>query len=87
LLLSECVDYLNGLFLVHLYAHLNKLVKRHIVELLVAEILIAAIGSLCTTVWIFLGNILKSFYQKHFRAVNVVMSLTLGECVYSMLAQ
>lgn len=57
-----------------------------LIELLIAEILIAAIGSLCTTLWIFLGNILKSFYQKHFRAVNVVMSLTLGECVYSMLA-
>ena len=59
---------------------------KNIIELLIAEILIAAIGSLCTTVWIFLGNFLKSFYQKHFRAVNIVMSLTLGECVYSMLA-
>ncbi len=59
---------------------------RNIIELLLAEIIIAAVGSLCTTVWIFLGSFLKSFYQKHFRAVNIGMALTLGECVYSMLA-
>ena len=59
--------------------------SKNLLTLLVAEVLIAAIGSLCTTAWIFLGSILKSFYEKHFRAVNIVMSLTLGECVYSML--
>ncbi len=49
------------------------------------ELLIATIGTIATSVWIGTGLLIQEFYRKHYRAVNIVLALTLMECVWSML--
>ena len=53
--------------------------------LLFFEMLIATIGSIATTTWIGLGMIIQRYYFKHYRLINIILALTLLECVYSML--
>ena len=53
--------------------------KSDLASLLFFEILIATIGSIATIVWIGMGKLLQSFYQKHFRIINIILALTLGE--------
>ena len=53
--------------------------------LLLSEIVIATIGTVATCTWIAGGLLIQKFYRKYYRAVNIVLALTLLECVYSML--
>ena len=53
--------------------------------LLFFEILIATIGTIATCTWIAGGLLIQKFYLKHYRVINIVLALTLLECVYSML--
>lgn len=53
--------------------------------LLFFEIIIATIGTIATLIWIGLGVLLQKAYQKYYRPINIVLALTLLECVYSML--
>ena len=53
--------------------------------LLLFELFIATIGSLATLTWIGMGMLIQSFYIKHFRIINIILSLSLLECVYSIL--
>ena len=55
--------------------------------LLFFEIVIATIGTIATTTWIGMGMLIQRFYMKHWRVINIVLALTLLECVYSMLWQ
>lgn len=50
------------------------------------ELFIATIGSVATLTWIGLGALLQRVYQRHYRPINIVLGLTLLECVYSILA-
>ena len=43
------------------------------------------IGTVATCTWIAGGLLIQKFYRKYYRAVNIVLALTLLECVYSML--
>jgi cysteine/O-acetylserine efflux protein len=49
------------------------------------EMLVATIGTIATGTWIGVGLLIQKFYLKHFRIINVILALTLAECVYSML--
>lgn len=49
------------------------------------ELIIATIGTIATLTWIGLGVLLRKAYQKYYRPINIVLALTLLECVYSML--
>lgn len=53
--------------------------------LLLFELFIATIGSVATLTWIGTGMLIQSFYIKHFRIINIILSLSLLECVYSIL--
>lgn len=53
--------------------------------LLCFALMIAAIGTVATMVWIGVGLLIQKFYQKYYRAINIVLALVLLECVYSML--
>ena len=53
--------------------------------LLGVELLIASIGTIATCTWIALGALIQKFYLKHFRAINILLALTLLECIYSIL--
>lgn len=53
--------------------------------LLLFELFIATIGSVATLTWIGMGMLIQSFYIKHFRIINIILSLSLLECVYSIL--
>ena len=53
--------------------------------LLFSEIVIATIGTIATSVWISMGVLIQKVYLKHYRAINIVLALTLLECVYGML--
>lgn len=53
--------------------------------LLFFELLIATIGTIATSSWVGLGILIQRIYQKYYRIINIVLALTLLECVYSML--
>ena len=53
--------------------------------LLLFELFIATIGSVATLTWIGMGMLIQSFYIKHFHIINIILSLSLLECVYSIL--
>ena len=53
--------------------------------LLLFEIIIATIGTIATLTWIGMGVLIQRAYQKYYRVINIVLALTLSECVYSML--
>lgn len=54
--------------------------------LLLFEYGIATIGTIATATWIGLGTLIQQFYRRHFRSINIILALTLGECIYSILA-
>lgn len=49
------------------------------------ELLIAAIGTIATSTWIGAGLLIQKFYVKHYRVINIILALTLLECIWSML--
>lgn len=49
------------------------------------ELLIATIGTVATLTWIGMGLLIQKFYLRHFRVINIVLALTLAECIWSML--
>ncbi len=53
--------------------------------LLMFELMIATIGTVATLTWVGLGVLIQKVYQKHYRVINIILALTLSECVYSML--
>ncbi|MEH2932365.1 LysE family transporter [Candidatus Ventrimonas sp. KK005] len=53
--------------------------------LLLFEIIIATIGTIATLTWIGMGVLIQRAYQKYYRIINIILALTLSECVYSML--
>lgn len=53
--------------------------------LLLFEMIIATIGTIATITWIGLGILIQKYYLKYFRVINIILALTLLECVYSML--
>ena len=53
--------------------------------LLLFEIIIATIGTIATLTWIGMGVLIQRAYQKCYRVINIILALTLSECVYSML--
>lgn len=53
--------------------------------LLSFELVIATIGTIATCTWIGLGVLIQKFYLRHFRVVNIILALTLLECIWGML--
>lgn len=53
--------------------------------LILFELIIATIGTIATLTWAGMGILIQETYQKHFRIINIILGLTLLECVYSML--
>ncbi len=53
--------------------------------LLLFEIIIATIGTIATLTWIGMGILIQRAYQIYYRIINIILALTLSECVYSML--
>lgn len=49
------------------------------------ELVIATIGTIATSTWIAAGMAIQKFYLRHYRPVNIILALTLLECVYSIL--
>ena len=59
--------------------------SRSLWVLLSFEIIIATIGTSATLTWVGIGVLIQKAYQKHYRIINIILALTLLECVYSML--
>jgi len=55
------------------------------IVLLFFELVIATIGTIATSTWIGAGVLVQRLYQRYYRPINIILALTLGECVYSML--
>ena len=53
--------------------------------LLFLELVIATIGTIATCTWIGLGVLIQKFYLRHFRVINIILALTLLECIWGML--
>ena len=49
------------------------------------EVVIATIGTIATTSWIGAGMVVQKVYLQHYRPINIILALTLLECVYSIL--
>ena len=45
----------------------------------------ATIGTAATSTWICAGLLIQKFYMKHYRVINIILALTLLECIWSML--
>ena len=46
--------------------------------------IVAGMGILATATWIGQGALIQKFYRKHYRILNIIMALTLLECIVSM---
>ena len=53
--------------------------------LLFFELVIATIGTIATCTWIGLGVLIQKFYLLHFHFINIILALTLLECIWGML--
>ena len=53
--------------------------------LLFFELVIATIGTIATCTWIGVGVLIQKFYLRHFRVINIILALTLLECIWGML--
>ena len=53
--------------------------------LLFLELVIATIGTIATCTWVGLGVLIQKFYLQHFRVINIILALTLLECIWGML--
>ena len=53
--------------------------------LLLFELVIATIGTIATCTWIGMGVLIQKFYLRHFRVINIILALTLLECIWGML--
>ena len=53
--------------------------------LLLFEMIIATIGTIATITWIGLGILIKRYYLKYYRIINIILALMLSECIYSIL--
>ena len=53
--------------------------------LLFFELVIATIGTIATCTWIGMGVLIQKFYLRHFRVINIILALTLLECIWGML--
>ncbi len=49
------------------------------------ELVIATIGTIATSAWIGTGLAIQKIYLRHYRLINLVLAVTLLECVYSIL--
>lgn len=49
------------------------------------ELVIATIGTVATSAWIGMGLVIQKIYLRHYRLINVILAVTLLECVYSIL--
>ncbi len=53
--------------------------------LLLFELMIATIGTIATLTWVGMGVLIQRAYEKYYRAINIILALTLLECVYGMM--
>lgn len=53
--------------------------------LILFELVIATIGTIATLTWIGAGMVIQKMYLRYYRPINIVLALTLLECVYSIL--
>ena len=49
------------------------------------EFVIATIGTVATSAWIGTGLAIQKVYLRHYRLINIILAVTLLECVYSIL--
>ncbi len=56
-----------------------------LIALIGAELFIATLGSFATMTWIGMGILIRNFYMRHFRVINIILALTLLECIWSIL--
>ena len=56
-----------------------------LVTLVGIELLIATIGTVATCTWIGTGILIRRFYLGHYKIINIILALTLLECIYSIL--
>ena len=53
--------------------------------LLFFELIIATIGTIATYTWIGMGMLIQRVYKKHYRVINIILAISLLECVYTMI--
>jgi cysteine/O-acetylserine efflux protein len=48
-------------------------------------LIIATIGTIATNTWIGIGYLINDFYLKRYKIINIILSILLLQCAYSML--
>lgn len=56
-----------------------------LITLVGIELLIATIGTIATCSWIGIGILIQRLYLRHYKVINIILALTLLECIYSIL--
>ncbi len=49
------------------------------------ELIVATVGCIATLTWVGMGAVIQKYYVKYYRPINIVLALTLLECIYSIL--
>ena len=58
---------------------------KSLTALVIVELFIATLGSFATLTWIGMGALIQKFYLKHYCIINILLALTLVECIISIL--
>lgn len=53
--------------------------------LLFFELIIATVGTIATMTWIGMGAVIQKWYLKYYRPINIILAITLFECIYGIL--
>lgn len=53
-------------------------------SLLFFEFIVATMGTIATCTWIVMGVLIQKIYVRYFRVINILLALTLLECVWGM---
>ena len=89
---EQSASFLKGFMLQFVNVKIYMFVTGYVVgymssfpALLFFELVIATIGTIATCTWIGLGVLIQKFYLRHFRVINIILALTLLECIWGML--
>lgn len=60
-------------------------ISRSLPFMLAGAFIMGVFGWATTFTWMGAGALIRNFYTKHYRPINIILALTLLECVYSIL--
>lgn len=93
---NEAPGFLTGFLLqmvnIKIYFYISTLLTVYLIPyikslpaLIIAGVGVTAVGSVASLTWAFLGIKLQNIYSRHFRVINIILSLFLLYCVWGII--